>query len=69
MSHHIIKSFAEGMFSAFSFTKNDPLVDMFRIEYAREYRNAVRNGIKVDKNFVRNYMANRNKKVTCNCDL
>ena len=38
---------------------NHPLVQMFMNEYSRDYRNAVRNGIDVTPNFVRNFIRNK----------
>lgn len=67
MSTNFIHTFAEGLFSAFSYRTNDPLVDMFRNEYAKEYRNATRNGVRVDRAFVEAYMTNRCTSYNCNC--
>lgn len=67
MSTNFIKTFAEGLFSAFSFRNTDPIVDMFRIEYAKEYRNATRNGVRVDRAFVEAFLTNRCTSNNCNC--
>ena len=50
---------AFGRFFSNKDESSDPLVRLFRIEYANDYRNARRQGVSVNRNFVKDFLDNR----------
>ena len=50
---------ALGQFFTTRNESNDPLVRMFRVEYANDYRHAVKNGMTVNSAFVKDYLKYR----------